>query len=283
VADRVAQLARRLPGPVWRVLGPTYRAYSSVSSRRRFGDEGASDVDSRGVPVPPPGLRRLVTGWNDREEWLRSGEVDAGLIRALVESRGPRLEEMEALLDLGCGCGRVARWWRDLEGPAVYGCDYNRELVRWCQENLGFLTARHNRAKPPLPFEAGTFDLVYGISLFSHLRAEQQVGWLAEVRRVLRPGGLFLFTVMGDRFRSEMSEGEGRRFSQGELVVRNPAISGTNRCSVFHPPQFVRGELLAPLRFELLEFVDEDRSGQERSVSPLPLQDNYLVRAPGSP
>jgi SAM-dependent methyltransferase len=222
----------------------------------------------------------LVTGWNDREDWLRSGEVDAGLIRALVESRGPRLEELEALLDLGCGCGRVARWWRDLEGPAVYGCDYNRELVRWCQENLGFLDARHNRAKPPLPFEAGIFDLVYGISLFSHLRAEQQVGWLAEVRRVLKPGGLFLFTVMGDRFRSEMSEEEGRRFAEGELVVRNPAISGTNRCSVFHPPQFVREELLAPLGFELLEFVDEDRSGQERSVSPLPLQDNYLVRAP---
>jgi SAM-dependent methyltransferase len=142
--------------------------------------------------------------------------------------------------------------------------------------------ARHNGAKPPLPYEADSFDFAYGISLFSHLRAEQQLGWLAEVRRVLRPGGLFLFTVMGDRFGREMSEEERRRFSGGELIVRNAAISGTNRCSVFHPPQYVRAELLAPLGFELLEFVDEDRSGQEHSVSPLPLQDSYLVRAPGS-
>ena len=242
-------------------------------------DPNQVDFDAAGLPIPPPRLRRLVTGWDDSTAWLCSGEVDARLIRSLVESHGQRFEEMDALLDFGCGCGRVARFWRDLERPLVYGCDYNNELVRWCDENLPFLDARLNGSRPPLPFESDQFDFVYAISLFTHLLDEQQRQWMDEVRRVLKPDGLFLFTVMGSRFLGRMDEEEQRRFAEGRLVVQSPEVGGSNDCMVFHPPEYVRETLLPAAAYEEVEWVDEDRSGQALSVSPLPLQDNYLVRA----
>jgi SAM-dependent methyltransferase len=261
------------------MLRPTYRTYQAIRSRRDSRDDRVVETDDSGLVLPPPSLRRLVTGWADSEDWLRSGEVDARLIRELVERHGRGFGEMEALLDFGCGCGRIARWWRDLEGPRVHGCDYNKELVRWCRQNLPFIDARLNEAKPPLPYDEGQFDLVYAISLLSHLPSEQQREWLDEVRRVLKPDGLLLFTVMGSRFEGQMDETERRKFLQGGLVVRHPEIGGSNGCSVFHPPEYVREDLLPSAGYELIEWVDEDRSGQTRSVSAVPLQDNYLVRA----
>ncbi|MCC6284032.1 MAG: class I SAM-dependent methyltransferase [Phycisphaerales bacterium] len=46
----------------------------------------------------------------------------------------------------------------------------------------------HNRAVPPLPLERDSLNLVYAFSVFSHID-EQEMPWLEELRRVLRPGG----------------------------------------------------------------------------------------------
>ncbi|MBL0141897.1 MAG: class I SAM-dependent methyltransferase [Betaproteobacteria bacterium] len=50
---------------------------------------------------------------------------------------------------------------------------------------------------PPLPFPDGAFELIYGVSVFTHFRSDLQDLWLQELRRVTQPGGILLMTTHG--------------------------------------------------------------------------------------
>jgi SAM-dependent methyltransferase len=189
------------------------------------------------------------------------------------------MDAMEAILDFGCGCGRVARWWRDLDGPRIVGCDYDGRLVEWCESSLPFMEAKTNASLPPLPFRDASFDLVYAISLLTHLPEDRQGPWLRDVRRLLKPGGMFLFTVHGERWTPQLTEEERRRFEADELVVRSPELSGMEACAAFHPPRYVSERLLPAAGLELVDWVSEDRSGAA-AFTPMVLQDSYLARRP---
>jgi SAM-dependent methyltransferase len=175
-------------------------------------------------------------------------ETNAG-VNAIRDVLGERLRG--TVLDFGCGCGRTARHWRSL-GLDLHGCDYNSELVAWCRENLPFMRAVVNKPEPPSPYPPDTFDVVYAISIFTHLTERSQLRWLDEWRRILRPEGLLLFTTHGDSHRLKLGEKDGARYDAGELTVRRPSIEGLNECVAFHPPAYVRQRLLR--NWELVRF-----------------------------
>jgi SAM-dependent methyltransferase len=222
-----------------------------------------------GLPVPPPRLRLLVDGrTGDADAFLRLGAQMCDSIRAAAAAAGAPVERMRAILDFGCGCGRVARHWDP--GPEVYGCDYNPDLVAWCTANLPGLRATRNELAPPTPYVTGSFDLVYALSVFSHLDEELQRGWLAEFRRLLRPGGLLVLSVLGERMRHRLGAEEQQRFDRGEMVVQRPRMAGRNLCTVYHPRAYVTEQLLAGFA-EVRHF---DLGSTEQPV----LQDAYLAR-----
>jgi SAM-dependent methyltransferase len=236
-----------------------------------------------GIPVPPPLLRVRVTGGiAEPGKWLATGSSDAGLIRAMLDRNGSTLEGMGALLDFGCGCGRVARHWAHLKGPAIHGADISRRAVRWCQRNLHFMQAVRSEPEPPLPYDESTFDFVYALSVLTHLSENSAHRWLAELARILKPGGLLLFTVHGERYLHQLDERDTQRFHQGEFVAaRRPAAqSGSNYFAGFHPPEYVRGQLLPTAHLELVEVVYDDPV--KIYETPLTLQDGYLVRKPSA-
>jgi SAM-dependent methyltransferase len=278
MAGRVRQLVRVLPSPFDRVLERSHARYLGVRSER-FGRRGGEPVqhDDRGLPVPPARLLRLVSGHDHAQTWLDSGAVDAALIRRLLEENGRPIAELSTILDFGCGCGRVARWWSDLAGPRIFGCDYDGVLTEWCKANLRFMTVKTNPSAPPLPFRRESFDFIYAISLFTHLTAAAGDRWMAEVRRALKPGGLFLFTVHGERFTAYLNDEQKHRFAQGEFVILNPELVGMEGCAAFHPSTYVRDQLLPRHHFELVASVYDDRDARHL-FSPMGLQDNYLVR-----
>ena len=206
-----------------------------------------------GLPLPPPLLRVQVNGSSKPDDFLRQGKRAADTVRQAVDAAGRSLEGFESVLDFGCGSGRVMRQWVGLEGPQLFGSDYNRRLVDWCRDNLPFASFARNELSPPLPFKDAQFDLVYALSVFTHLTERLQRAWMTELARVIRPGGLLVFTTRGDRWAFKLTEDERRHYDAGELVVRYSGTEGTNLCAAWHPAAYVNA--LTSDSFEPLAFL----------------------------
>jgi SAM-dependent methyltransferase len=203
-----------------------------------------------GLPLPAARLRAQVGPLHaDAGFFLRSGKHNADLIRDVLREDGSSIEEIDALLDWGCGCGRVLRHWSDLSSTRVRGCDINPKMVEWCNEHLPFVEAAVNELLPPLPYPEDTFELVYAFSVMTHLSEDLQKSWIRECRRVLKPGGYLLFSTLGEYFvsRDRLTEEERRSFENGNLVVLYERSAGTSLCSAYHPPEYVGRELAGEL------------------------------------
>ena len=250
-------------------LGLLRVAFRGYETARALGARRRAATADDGLPVPPPGLIVRVAGTADPAWFLESGRRAADSVRAALERTGTPIGALGSILDFGCGCGRVTRRWADLNGTAVHGSDANERAVEWCRWNLPFARFDANGLAPPLAYEDATFDLVYALSVFTHLPEELQLAWVGELRRVLRPGGLLLLSTHGERYRERLDPAEQARFDGGGLVVRWAEEAGTNLCSAFHPREYVEGTLAADL--DLVDFEPEGAAGN-------PHQDLYLLR-----
>ncbi len=224
---------------------PAVRLYELALAVRSDLARGAPR-DADGLPLPPARLRTSVGPLHaDAEFFLASGRHNAALLRGLLHEQGSELEDCGALLDWGCGCGRVLRHWSQLRDVDIHGCDIDRTMVAWCRENLPFAEIAVNELAPPLPYDGDSFGLAYAFSVMTHLSEELQRAWLDDVRRVLRPGGYFVFSTLGEYYasRNRLTADERAAFEQGHLVVLYERSAGTSLCSAYHPPEFVREEL----------------------------------------
>jgi SAM-dependent methyltransferase len=149
--------------------------------------------------LPPAHLRTRVHGNDDPASFDSIGKVAAFDLYAANRSAGIALSPGSRVLDFGCGCGRILKYFKLLYPAAeLHGTDIDPEAIAWCAGNaahLGSFTT--NGEWPPLSFADGFFDYVYSVSIFTHLPEDMQFAWLAELRRVTRPGGLLLLTVHG--------------------------------------------------------------------------------------
>jgi 2-polyprenyl-3-methyl-5-hydroxy-6-metoxy-1,4-benzoquinol methylase len=249
------------------LLLPAFRGWERM---RSFG-AGKIAVGPDGLPLPPPTLMMRVAGTVDAAWFLESGRLAEESIRAALERAGAPLGSLKSILDFGCGCGRVLRRWHDL-GARVYGSDLSGPAIEWCRAHLPLVEVGVNALKPPLPYREGSFDLVYALSVLTHLPVEMQLAWRDELGRVLRPGGHLLVTVHGDAYIPRLRREERRLYDRGECVVRWAEVAGSNLCTTFHPPAFVRNQLA--LGWELVEHLPRGALGN-------PEQDLIVLRRPG--
>jgi SAM-dependent methyltransferase len=219
-------------------------------------------------PLPPEVLRLLVAGTDDAAWFVEAGRRGALALGGHLAKHGVLLERCARLLDFGCGCGRVIRHLRGMYGE-LHGCDFNPVAVEWCARHLPFARFAVNALGTPLGYEADSFDLVYALSVFTHLPGQWQSFWMSELRRVLKPGGVLFLSLHGDALRGRLTRAERADYRAGRLVVRGGDLIGTNYCAAFHPPAFVRGEFAAG--FEVLDQVPEGAWGN-------PPQDAWVLR-----
>jgi SAM-dependent methyltransferase len=144
--------------------------------------------------LPPPKLRFAVAGSSDREAFASVGALAAREINeALARALGRPV--VGAALDFGCGCGRIAqplvRLWPNVR---LHGVDVDSRAIAWCQSHLSG-DYRVLNAVDRLPFVSETFDVVYAISVFTHMNEREQFAWLREAHRVLRQNGLLVATT----------------------------------------------------------------------------------------
>lgn len=177
--------------------------------------------------VPPALLRFRVHGALDRGTFVRAGELVSSDLRSALEAQGRPLASFSDALDFGCGCGRVLRWLAPGAPASRYvGTDIDPEAIAWCRAQLPIASFSVNDSLPPLGFPDASFDLVYSISVFTHLDEDTQRAWLAELRRVAKPGALVLLSTHGRPALGRLSEAEQRFVAREGFLFRSKPGTG---------------------------------------------------------
>jgi ubiquinone/menaquinone biosynthesis C-methylase UbiE len=146
------------------------------------------------------------------------------------------------ILDWGCGPGRIIRHLPTLigNGCEYYGTDYNIESIDWCSKNLTGIHFNKNSLNAQLPYHDNFFDVIYGISVFTHLSEKSHYDWYNELYRVLKPEGIMFLTTQGDNFKIKLTNTELKKYNNNQLIVRGYAKEGHRTYSAFHPHAFMR-------------------------------------------
>lgn len=214
-------------------LVPPVATWSADAFRMVQSGEGLDDI--RDLPVlqmakydtAPLPLREDREGYADDNHefyWL-SGLRDYHLASQAVTRNGGA---MERIMDIGCASGRVLRHFAfQSDVPEIWGCDINHRHIRF----LATYMPAHVRpiampALPNYPVEDNYFDVVTAFSVFTHIDVFE-TAFLAEVRRMLKPGGLAYLTVSDENHWTNLQKGttaSARRLAS-HLTTRYPGAA----------------------------------------------------------
>jgi SAM-dependent methyltransferase len=152
--------------------------------------------------------------------YLASGRDDTETMRRLLTDSGVSIQDLGKVLELGVAGGRMIRHLADIaNSQEIWGTDIGASAILWCKEHLSppfhFATTT---VTPHLPFEDRYFGLVFAGSVWTHLD-DLAEAWALEVRRILRPGGRFYFTI-NDRSAVKFFQGGGSAKDRERYIER---------------------------------------------------------------
>lgn len=234
---------------------------------------------------PPYSLRRWIGSEGDFDadgRWF----LDQLSIRELLPA-GARV------LDVGCGCGRLALGLARDRGAAdrglVYrGVDVDRPSIDWCRRHIGdvydgfdfeHLDLRNRSYNPDgrldpaefrFPFADGAFDLVVAASLFTHLVASETEHYLDEIGRLLADGATLwaTFFLIGNA-------GAGSSRHPVDFPHREGPVAFHSRREPEQAVAYTEGYVLATAGAAGMELAEPIAYGSHDHL--------FFRRAPGAP
>ena len=146
-------------------------------------------MSSDAEPAAVPADHEL---WEEHAGWWIEGfteGADPEYVEQILPLAAAELDGAGRVLDLGCGDGQISRLLAG-GGARVVGIDPTWNQIRVAHERGGGATYARSGAAA-LPFADGSFDAVVACLVFEHI--DDVDAAIAEVARVLRPGGQFSF------------------------------------------------------------------------------------------
>ena len=173
-------------------------------------------ITGYGLPIPPAANRMRV---GSRSVWgfMAAGRRCYLPIKQAMQKFGEPFKGETRLLDLGAGVGRVMQYFRD-DPVTLYTSDVDETARNHIAKNFPGVHAQTNNFAPPLDFQDSFFDVVYAVSVWTHLAPELQIPWLQEVKRILKPGGIALLTTIGPYGYQRGTHLQSVSFSLNQLV-----------------------------------------------------------------
>jgi ubiquinone/menaquinone biosynthesis C-methylase UbiE len=148
-------------------------------------------------PVPP-NSRMRGTSSDTIRHYYESGLTTTLPIITAAFIEGLDLRSSAKVLDFGCGVGRqLLHFRRNYPGLTLHACDVNDRSIQYLQSAYPTVESYTSAFSPPLKYPDLNFDLIYSVSIFSHLNIRDHELWLRELARITRGGGLCCLTILG--------------------------------------------------------------------------------------
>ncbi len=226
--------------------------------------------ENPGFVLPPEHLAFDAYSSSHWEFYKLSGEVTAKFLAEIIKKYFSAANPLHNIYEWGCGPARITRQLKAvLKDVDIHASDYNPETIEWCKKNIPGIQFSRNDLHPPLPYASEQFDLIYAISVFTHLSEANGLQWANELYRILKPGGILLITTAGDTiYEKELLPGERKKYDKEGLVVRANYEEGKKMFLAMHNPKYIREKLLR--QFDILEHVP--------SAFPYMRQDYWIVK-----
>lgn len=177
-------------------LSPQWRIRARAALFRPY-DWLVPPGDYHGLPLPPRG--KIFTGAGN---FIETAERLTKYLRL-----SSNLHAHSRVVDIGCGLGRMAYPISQIISPpgSYFGFDPMPDAVDWCRNQfkdyphftfceVDLFNDLYNRKGAQaqeftFPLAHSSADVILAISVFTHLLPEETVRYLAEIKRILAPGG----------------------------------------------------------------------------------------------
>jgi SAM-dependent methyltransferase len=224
---------------------------------------------------PDPALIFEVAGHAVIESFDSSGEAHARELTAILGDAN--LGDAPAILDWGCGPARVLAHLPaalNTPGALFFGCDPNRGALAHARAAFPDIAFTVSPDLPPLPYSTNSFDAIYGISILTHLPEAYVRAWIAELARIIRPGGVLVLTSHGEHSAQRLPDRDRVRVVSGAFVEHTGAAAGS-RTYVSYFNEAAGRRLFEP-HFAEIEY-------RPQHIDSAIGQDIWVLRAPRRP
>lgn len=195
--------------------------------------------------------RRGIRSWGERS-WAQSGgrlreldrDTEGFLKDVLTQTWAPK---QGAAIELGCGTGPILRWLHR-RGFTGLGVDVSATAISMARSQSQGLGLRYRRGDlcRRLPAKPGTFDLaVDGHCLHCIIEPADRKAFLENVRKLLKPGGLFVVMTMCAPVNREAFA----RLLPGQRLIRRVIYVPTDHAPRFEGHRVIQGRPHMPTRY----------------------------------
>lgn len=151
-----------------------------------------------------------------------------------LEKHGFNIRTASTIMELGVGSARLLRHLRCMYGVRLIGTDVEADKIEWCKQNLSGIDFYAHGYNPPIEqIEDNSVDLIYAASVFTHIPLATQDAWLAEMHRILKPGGFLVPTILGRVFEDWMLTPEQKKtileVGRFELTSEDEGVSVSSK------------------------------------------------------
>jgi len=143
-------------------------------------------------------MSRVSGAGVNSEMFVAAGLTTAAKLDGVARTfAGKSLGQFKCILDWGAGVGRVAKHVHNYFAPNVeFWCiDVDQVNIDEAKKFVPRAICSPIPYYPPTHLEAGKFDLIYGISVFTHLSECAQEVWLQELKRISRRDALLVMSA----------------------------------------------------------------------------------------
>ncbi len=253
--QKIVHLLRRM-----RLISAAESVYFYYLLARSYRENKAFEALHPDFIHPPLAVMHDAHGNTSFAAYWHVGHDIAEYLAVLIKKYNP---EPKTVLEWGCGPARVLRHMPALfPGTAFSGSDYNKATIAWCKAALLNITFFTNELSPPLAFADGSLDVIYAISVLTHLSQAHQQSWLKELKCVVRPGGLIILTTHGVHASDAVLLPQEREHLKRNGVIIRKGVREGKRCYLsYHDPVYVREHLF--MGMDVCEHITDNPTRQD--------------------